>query len=249
MADRDPHVKLVHMKFPIAPVVSVPAAFLICMAPAFAQESNNLPRFDALEQQKQAVEQDRFDNLERQRQRERDFTTSPSSGFSSADRALRDLEYQREFDKLRLEGDLERAQDQRERDLDNAALPNRRIAPFSSLVITDPERYVLPPAPPGHYYARLDGRFVLVDRTSELVVKVFDPKLGDPTGDVPVGPRPQVQKPLPIGRIPANSPQVITDFQRLSLPPPPQDQYYARVDGRILLVDAKTERAVKAVGG
>jgi Ni/Co efflux regulator RcnB len=244
MADRHACARLAFkMKFLAS------AVLMIAAAPALAQESSNLPRFEALEQQKQMVEQERFDRLETQRQRERDFTTNPASGVSGAERGIRELEYQREFDKLRLEGDLERAQVQRERDLENAALPNRRIAPFSSLVVTDPERYVLPPAPSGHYYARLDGRFVLVDATSELVVKVFDPKLGDPTGDVPVGPRPPVQKPLPIGRIPADSPLVITDFKRLSLPPPPQDQYYARVDGRVLLVDAKTERAVKAVGG
>jgi Ni/Co efflux regulator RcnB len=222
---------------------------MACAAPALAQETDNLPRFEALEQQKQAVEQDRFDSLERQRQRERDFTTSPSSGVSGAERALRDLEYQREFDRLRLEGELERAQVQRERDLDNAALPNRRIAPFSSLVITDPERYYLPPPPAGHYYARLDGRFVLVDRTSELVVNVLDPRLTDPQGDAPENPRPPVQKPLPIGRIPADSPLVVTDFRRLQLPPPPSGQYYARVNGSLLLVDAKTERAVKAVDG
>ena len=138
---------------------------------------------------------------------------------------------------------------QRQRDLEDAALPNRRIAPFSSLVITDPERYFLPPAPQGQYYARLNGRFVLVDRTSELVVKLLDPRLTDPIGDVPVGPRPPIEKPLPVGRIPVNSSLVIRDFQRFSLPPPPKDQYYARVDGRILLVDAKTELAVKAVGG
>lgn len=230
------------MKFLVLPVV------LATAAPALAQESNNLPRFEALEQQKQTAEQDRFDRLEAQRQRERDFTTSPATGVSGAERALRDMEYQREFDKLRLESELERAQVQRERDLESAALPNRRIAPFSSLVISDPERYLLPPAPQGQYYARLDGRFVLVDKTSELVVSVLDPRPTDPRGDVPVGPRPPVQKPLPIGRIPADSPLVITDFRRLQLPPPPRGQYYARVDGSLLLVDARTERAVKAVG-
>jgi Ni/Co efflux regulator RcnB len=230
-------------------ILVLAAGLFACAVPAAAQESNNLPRFEALEQQKQSVEQNRFDSLERQRQRERDFTTNPATGVTGAERGIRDLQYQREFEKLRLEGDLERAQVQRERDLENAALPNRRIAPFSSLVITDPERYVLPPAPPGQYYARLDGRFVLVDRTSELVVKVLDPMPTDPTADVPVGPRPPTQTPLPIGRIPADSPLVISDFRGLSLPPPPPNQYYARVEGRILLVDAKTERAVKAVGG
>jgi Ni/Co efflux regulator RcnB len=168
----------------------VSATLLVAAAPAAAQESNNLPRFEALEQQKQSIEQDRFDSLERQRQRERDFTTNSATGVTPAERGIRELQYQREFDRLRLEGDLERAQVQRERDLEAAALPNRRIAPFSSLVITDPERYVLPPAPPGQYYARLDGRFVLVDGTSELVVKVLDPMPTDPAADVPVGPRP-----------------------------------------------------------
>jgi len=205
------------MKFLVASAV-----LLACAAPAVAQESDNLPRFDALEQQKQSVEQDRLDSLERQRQRERDFTTNPALGVSGAERGIRDLQYQRELDLLRLEGELERAQVQRERDLEKAALPNRRIAPFSSLVITDPERYVLPPAPPGHYYARLDGRFVLVDKTSELVVKVLDPRLGDPTGDVPAGPRPSVEKPLPVGRISVESALTITEFRRLLLPPPPQ---------------------------
>jgi Ni/Co efflux regulator RcnB len=244
MADCDPRARLACMKF-----LAIPVVLMACAAPALAQESNNLPRFDALEQQKQSVEQDRFDSLERQRQRERDFTTNPASGVSGAERALRDMHYQREFDRLRLEGDLERAQVQRERDLENAALPNRRIAPFSSLVITDPERYLLPPAPPGHYYARLDGRFVLVDRTSELVVNVLDPRLTDPRDDVPASPRPSVQKPLPVGRIPVDSPFVVRDFGLLLLPPPPSGQFYALVDGRMLLVDAKTERAVKAVDG
>lgn len=180
-------------------LLAVIVVFAACARPVLAQETGQLPRFDALEQQKQQVEQDRFDSLERSRQRERDFTTNPASGVSGAERAIRDMEYQREFDRLKLEGDLERAQVQRERDLEDAALPNRRIAPSSSLVIADPERYILPPAPAGHYYARLNGRFVLVDRTSELVVKVLDPKPTDPTGDVPVGPRPPVQPPAPVG--------------------------------------------------
>jgi Ni/Co efflux regulator RcnB len=58
-----------------------------------------------------------------------------------------------------------------------------------------------------------------------------------------------VQKPLPVGRIPVDSPFVVRDFGLLLLPPPPSGQFYALVDGRMLLVDAKTERAVKAVDG
>lgn len=169
----------------------------VSAAPALAQETNQLPRFEALEQQEQMVEQRRFDSLEQQRQRDFDRATHPNSGTTRAERGIRDLEYQREFDQLRLQGELDRAQVQRQRDLANAALPNRRIAPYSSLVISDPERHILPPAPAGHYYARLDGRFVLVDATSELVVKVLDPQPTDPTVDVPVGPRPPPEKAIP----------------------------------------------------
>jgi Ni/Co efflux regulator RcnB len=170
----------------------------VFVAPALAQETSQLPRFDALDQQQQAAEQNRFDSLERQRQRDR--STFPGSDVSGADRGITQLDYQLEFDRLRLQSELEREQVQRERDLANAALPNRRIAPFSSLVIADPGQHLLPPAPAGQYYARLDGRFVLVDGTSELVVRVLDPQPTDPTADIPVGPRPPVQKPAPIGR-------------------------------------------------
>ncbi|HEY7798814.1 MAG TPA: hypothetical protein VIA80_08635, partial [Hyphomonadaceae bacterium] len=76
--------------------LAIPVVLIALTAPAFAQETNQLPRFDALEQQKQQVEQDRFDTLERERQRERDFTTNPASGVSGAEQAIRDLEYQRE---------------------------------------------------------------------------------------------------------------------------------------------------------
>jgi hypothetical protein len=127
-------------------------------------------------------------------------------------------------------------------------MPNRRIAPYSSLVVTDPEAYILPPAPKGHYYARLEGRFVLVDAASELVVKVLDPQPTDPTADVPVGPRPPVEAPLPSGAIAPGSSSVIRDFRSQSLPPPPNGHYYARVEGRILLIDAETERPVRAIG-
>ncbi len=218
-------------------------------APSVAQETNQLPRFEALEQQEQALEQQRFDSLERQRQQDLSRAAFPESEISRAERGIRDLDYQREADKLRLQGELERAQVQRQRDLSDAALPNRRVAPYSSLVIDDPERYILPPAPKGHYYARIDGRFVLVDATSELVVRVLEPQPTDPTADIPVGPRPAVEAALPIGRISASSPGVIQDFRSASLPAPPKGQYYARVDGRIVLVDAATERAVKAFGG
>jgi Ni/Co efflux regulator RcnB len=218
-------------------------------APAFAQVTETLPRFEALEQQTQMLEQRRLDNLESQRQQELIRPVTPNSPITGADKALRVMEIEREMDRVRLQGDLERAQVQRERNLANAALPNRRIASHSSLVIRDPERYILPPAPKGQYYARIEGRFVLVDAASELVVKVLDPLPTDPTADVPAGPRPPLQPPLPAMRIGPDSPYVIREPARLSLPAAPHGQYYALVDGRVLLVDAKTERAVKAVRG
>ncbi|MDP3735915.1 MAG: RcnB family protein [Hyphomonadaceae bacterium] len=220
---------------------------LLIAAPAFAQETNELPRFEALQQQEQAFEQRRVDNLETQRQRELDRMAAPNSGFTGADRAIRDLEYARERDRIILQGELEREQVARQRQLENTALPNRRIAPYSSLVVTNPEQYILPPAPPGQYYARLNGRFVLVDRTSELVVKVLEPQPTDPTADVPLGPRPPPRPGLPTARIGASSDYVILNPTSLSLPPAPQGQFYATYEGRILLVDLQTERAVKVM--
>jgi len=218
-----------------------------CAAPAFAQETETLPRFDALEQQTQMLEQRRLDSLETQRQQEATRPVTPNSPITGADKALRVMEIEREMDRLRLQGDLDRAHVQRESDLAGAALPNRRIAAYSSLVIHDPERYILPPAPKGQYYARIEGRFVLVDAASELVVKVLDPLPTDPTADVPAGPRPPLQPPLPATRIGPDSPYVVREPAGLSLPAAPNGQYYALVNGRVVLVDAKTERAVKAV--
>lgn len=171
------------------------AALALTTAPALAQESAPLPRFEALEQQTQALEQRQIDKLETQRQQE--LLHPPGSGVSRADSAMRALEIQRERDRVRLEGAQQRALVQRERDIAEASLPNRRIASHSSLVISDPERYLLPPAPPGQYYARLEGRFVLVDRASELVVKVLDTRPTDPSADVPLGAAPPLRQPIP----------------------------------------------------
>lgn len=171
----------------------------VLAAPAFAQQENNeLPRFEALQLQEQTFQQNRVDTLETQRQREFDRMTTPNSGFTTADRAIRDLEYARERDRILLDNDLQREQVARQRQLEDTALPNRRIAPYSSLVVTNPEQYILPPAPPGQYYARLNGRFVLVDRTSELVVKVLDPQPTDPKADAPLGPLPAPRPGLPM---------------------------------------------------
>lgn len=223
------------------------AGVMVFASPAFAQVSEPLPRFEALEQQQRMAEQREFDNLEANRQREMTRSAQPNSGVSEAERALRGLQYDRARDERLLELDRDRQRVQRERDLANAALLNARIPSNSLLVVTDPERYILPPAPPGKYYARVEGRFVLVDETSQLVTSILPVQPTDPTADVPAGPRPLPDTGLPVRRISPTSASVVRDFQALSLPAPPAGQYYANVDGRIVLVDGRTELAVKLV--
>lgn len=192
------HLRMIHGKIVLMKYLGVIAiGFVLCAAPALAQESAPLPRFDALEQQTQMLEQRQLDKLETQRQQELARPVTPNSGVTQADKALRALEIERQMNQLGLQNDERRGRVQRESDIANAALPNRRIASHSSLVIRDPERFALPAAPKGQYYARLEGRFVLVDSTSELVVKVLDAQPGDPTADLPFGPPPPLQPPVP----------------------------------------------------
>lgn len=141
------------------------------------------PRFEGLEQQQLNLEQRQFDEQETRRQQEAVRAAQP--GVSPADSALRQLEIEREALQLQREGAERRAATNREVAIREAKLPNRRIAPYSSLVVQYPERYALPAAPDGQYYARLDGRFVLVDGTSEMVVHVLEPGPSDPRDDLP----------------------------------------------------------------
>lgn len=218
-------------------------------APAFAQIEQPLPRFEGLEMQIQREEQRQLDELETSRQRERDRALLPGSGVSAAEAALRDLELRREQDRLLLQLEQDRAREQRERDLVTNALPNTRVPATSTAVVSQPEAYLLPPAPPGKYYARISGRFVIVDATSELVEQVLPVQLTDPTADVPAGPRPLpiVDMSLPLRRVAPTSALVIANPASLALPAPPAGQYYARVDGKIVLVEARTELPVKVV--
>lgn len=221
----------------------IPIAALAFIAlPAHAQ-LDTLPRFEALDKQFQMEEQRQLDQLETARQRERDFS-NPALG---AERAMRDMEYNRERDRLLLQAEQDRQRVARERMLAEAALLNTRVPATSTAVVTSPESYILPPAPPGYYYARVEGRFVLVDRTSELVTSVLPVQPTDPTADVPAGPRPMPDMSLPVRRVSYGSMLVIHDPAALALPAAPKGQYYARVDGRIVLVDARTELPVKVV--
>lgn len=221
---------------------------LVCLlaAPALAQ-LDSLPRFDALDQQLQREEQRQADQAETARQQERMRTALPGSGVSAAERAMRDLAYQRERDQLLLKAEQDRARVQRERDLADAALPNTRVPAFSSAVVREPNAANLPPPPPGKYYARVQGRYVLVDAASELVEAVLPVRPTDPTADVPAGPRPLPDYSLPTRRVSPNSVLAIRDPAALALPAAPAGQFYAQVDGRIVLVDARTELPVKVV--
>ncbi len=222
-------------------------SLFVFAAPALAQVSEPLPRFEALEQQQQMNEQRRLDSLEADRQRDLDTASRPNSGVSSAQRALIDQQYDRDRDRLLMDAANARALQQRERDIASAGLGNARIPASSSLVVTDPARHILPPPPPGQYYARLEGRFVLVDKASELVVGILPVQPTDPITDAPAGPRPMPAPGLPIRRIAPTSSIVIHDYGALALPAPPTGQYYANVDGGTVLVDARTELAVKVV--
>lgn len=223
------------------------ASLCVAAAPAFAQVTETLPRFEGLEMQQQMAEQREFDNLEANRQRDLAKSTLPGSGVSRADRGLIDLQYDHLRDQRLLELEQERQRIQRERDLADAALLNARIPRTSTTVVTDPERYILPPTPPGKYYARVEGRFVLVDETSQLVTSILPVQPTDPSADVPAGPRPRPETGLPVRRIAPTSASVLHDYRALSLPAPPRGQYYAIVDGRIVLVDERTELAIRLV--
>lgn len=219
---------------------------LLSAAPALAQP-DALPRFEALEQQLQTLEQRQVDNLGAARDSDRTRTARPGSGVSEAERGLRELDYQSQRNALLLQAEQDRRLVQRERDLAAAALPNTRVPRSSTSVVMSPETYLLPPAPPGKYYARVQGRFVLVDGTSELVESVLPVQPTDPTADVPLGPRPLPDFSLPARRVSPTSALVIRDPGALSLPAAPTGQFYARVEGRIVLVDTRTEMPLSVV--
>ena len=227
------------------------AGLLFVAMPAHAQ-LEPLPRFDALDRQLQMEDQRQLDHFESARQRERYLNSLPGSGVSVAEQAMRDMDDRRERDRLRLKAEQDRQSVARERMLAEASLLNRRVPATSTAVVTSPERYILPPAPAGQFYARVDGRFVLVDLTSELVTSVLPLQPTDPTADVPAGPRPlpdshSAYGGLPMRRVSPTSALVIHDPANLALPSAPNGQFYARIDGRIVLVDARTELPVEVV--
>jgi Ni/Co efflux regulator RcnB len=170
--------------------------------PALAQGFTP-PRFEGLDQQKQTQEQNALDAQQKrlQAEREKAITPAPNSqspAANAAASALRQTQLQDQINRTEVHQQQERLAVARENAATDTALPNRRIAKSSVLVVPDPVRYGLPSAPPGQYYARVDGRFVLVDAASELVVKILDPRPTDPTDDLPTRPRPATQPPIPV---------------------------------------------------
>jgi Ni/Co efflux regulator RcnB len=170
-------------------------------APVLAQGFTP-PRFEGLDQQKQAQEQNSLDAQQKRLQAERDRVVTPGPNgappANAAASALRQTQLQDQINRAEIHQQQERAATARDNAVTDFALPNRRISKASVLVVPDPVRYGLPSAPPGEYYARVDGRFVLVDASSELVVKVLDPQPTDPADDAPAKPRPTPQPPIPV---------------------------------------------------
>lgn len=221
------------------------ASICALAAPAFAQAPvEPPPRFEGLEHQLQALEQYEIDKIGQDYQRDRERMAAPNSGFTAADIGIRQLEYERVRDQKQFEAEQQRLRVAQEREQADIALQNTRVPPFASVVVRDPEAHILPVAPPNTYYARVNGRYVLVDAKSQLVTGVLPVQPTDPTFDVPAGPRPMPDFGLPARRVAASSSLVIRDFGAFALPAPPQGQYYARVDGKIVLVDARTELPV-----
>jgi len=170
--------------------------------PALAQGFTP-PRFEGLDQQKQTQEQTTLDAQQKRLQAERDKAVTPGPngrppGADAAASALRQSALEDQIHRTEVRQQQERLALARENAATDLALPNRRIAKASVLVVPDPVRYGLPSAPPGQYYARVDDRFVLVDAASELVVKILDPQPTDPSADLPSRPRPPAQPPIPI---------------------------------------------------
>src|SRR5690349_10508897 len=205
------------MKLALSLVIAVGFA-----APAMAQVTDTLPRFEALEQQQLSLEQNRLDSLAQQHQEQRSQNLLPGSGVTAADQALRDLDYQREAQRILLENQQQRDQIARENQIADTALINKTVPAYSSTAIRNPEAYILPPAPQGQYYARVDGRFVLVDRTSQLVTSVLPIQPTDPTNDLRAGPLPPTQQPLGARIGPDLQPGVAPSPGGFGVPSPPK---------------------------
>jgi hypothetical protein len=126
-------------------------------------------------------------------------------------------------------------------------------------VINNPQYYALPKAPAGQYYARVDGRFVLVDGSTNRPVQAFDLQPDERGASIPAITRPRPVEPpsryqklprqpaLPEQPIGPDSPMVVTEPAKLNLGAAPKDTYYASIEGSIYLIDARTQKAIALI--
>jgi hypothetical protein len=229
-------------------------------APAFAQGVEP-PRFEAFEQQKRDLDQQRIDDFDRQRTNElsRPVTPGQGAGQDAGNRAdaLREIERQRQ--QFLLEREVENQAKQRERDIASITATERTILPNAGEVIYDPKTQILPPPPPGDYYARLNGRYVLVDGATHRPIKSFDLQPDEAGSSIPgtTAPRPvqpptryqklAKQPPLPTELVPPDSKRVIANPASRNLGLAPPESYYADFEGGIYLIDARTQKAIGLV--
>jgi hypothetical protein len=230
-------------------------------APAIAQQGVEPPRFEAFEQQQRDLDRQRLDDFDRQRTNEltRPMTPGQGAGADAGARAdaLREIERQRQ--QFLLEREVENQAKQRERDIASVTATERIILPNDSRVIYDPKTQILPPPPPGDYYARLNDRYVLVDGATHRPIKSFDLQPDEAGSSIPgtTKPRPvqpptryqklPKQPPLPTELVPPDSKRVIANPASRNLGPAPPESYYADFEGGIYLIDARTQKAIGLV--
>jgi len=239
---------------------AVLATALGLLAPSAFAQAYEPPRFDGFEQQQRDLNQQQLDSFDRQRTNELSRPVTPGqSSLDAANRAdaLRQIDAQR--DQFLLERRIENEAKQREREIAKLSEPNQTILPNAAEVIDNPRAYNLPVPPAGQYYARLNGRYALIDGATNRPIKSFDlsPDEGGSTipGTTPPRPRqpPQFyqklpkQPALPAELVPRDSKRVITDPASRNLGPAPPESYYADFDGAIYLIDAPSQKAIAQV--
>ena len=239
----------------IALGISAPALSASAWAQAYEP-----PRFEGFEQQQRDLNQQRLDDFDRQRTNELSRPVPPGqSSLAAADRAdaLRQIDAQR--DQFLLERQIENQAKQREREIANLTASERTILPNAAEVVDNPKAYNLPTPPAGQYYARLNGRYVVVDGATNRPIKSFDLSPDEGGSTIPGTTQPRTKQPpqfyqklpkqpaLPAELVPRDSKRVIADPASRNLGPAPPQSYYADFDGAIYLIDAPTQKAIAQV--
>ncbi|MBI1340073.1 hypothetical protein GC169_07685 [bacterium] len=175
------------------------AALLVCLpagvsSPVAAAQVFTPPPFEALDTQRAFTASRRLEELDaRARAAHPTAQVRPPGALLPDTGDASDLESReilREARALDLDLRLSASRESRSQAVDEAGLPNRRIARFSPLVIADPYARGLPSPPPGRYYAKLAGRVVEVDAASEIVVRVLPETVARPADQAHSGAAP-----------------------------------------------------------